>query len=303
MGSPLSPILAEIVMQAIERTVFDTLRFQPKFFSRYVDDAIGISTLKEMIEILQSFNSQQESVQFTCEREKDGKINFLEMTITRVDKHITCDWSTKPLNSGRFLNYYSHHAFHQKIGIIIHLIDKILLLEHDTNKTTVHIKNITNILIKNSYPLDLIKQTISKRCDKYMRETTKQNSDLEATNNNNNNKLVVRKKRRKKQVIALPYIGHFSENILKVFQDTNFHCVFSNKSKTDFLFADKKDKIEKLEGINSVYMIPCKNCTKVYIGQTKHKLRLRLAQHLSLTYKKNKNCTALVKHCRSVALN
>lgn len=132
-----------------------------------------------------------------------------------------------------------------------------------------------------------------------MREKAKENSGVEATNDSNNNSLVnVVKKRRKKHVSSLPYIEHFSENISKVFLDTNFHCVFSNNNKIDFLFADKKDKIEKLERINSVYLIPCKNCPKVYIGQTKHKLRVRLAQHMSSTYKNNKNCTALVKHCR-----
>jgi len=40
MGLPLSPIIADLVMYDLEKTVLDSLRVDIKFYFRYVDDII-----------------------------------------------------------------------------------------------------------------------------------------------------------------------------------------------------------------------------------------------------------------------
>ena len=79
-----------------------------------------------------------------------------------LDETLIFDWYRKPTFSGRFLNYFSWHPLCQKIGTIIGLIDRVLLLSHPS----FHKKNfdlVIKILLNNGYPLSLIFSTITKR--------------------------------------------------------------------------------------------------------------------------------------------
>jgi len=40
MGSPLSPVIADIVMQDLEKRVLETFNFDIPFYFRYVDDLV-----------------------------------------------------------------------------------------------------------------------------------------------------------------------------------------------------------------------------------------------------------------------
>jgi len=57
MGSPLSPIIADIVMQDIEEEALKLLDIIPPFYVRYVDD-IACAVPNNLIEYtLEAFNS------------------------------------------------------------------------------------------------------------------------------------------------------------------------------------------------------------------------------------------------------
>jgi len=66
---------------------------------------------------------------------------FFIMTLTEIIK-IFYDWYQKPTSSGRYLNYFSQYSLCQKIGIIVSLIDRILLLSHPS----FHAKNFDKII-------------------------------------------------------------------------------------------------------------------------------------------------------------
>jgi len=65
MGSPLSPIIADIVMQDLERVVLETFDFDIPFYYRYVDDIMLtvpnqklILFLKNLTLFIQNYNLQ-----------------------------------------------------------------------------------------------------------------------------------------------------------------------------------------------------------------------------------------------------
>ncbi|KYN29720.1 hypothetical protein ALC57_00983 [Trachymyrmex cornetzi] len=92
----------------------------------------------------------------------DNSLNFLDVTLIRKDDYLMYDWYHKPSFSARYLNYFSCHQRCHKMGIIMSLIDRVLLLSHPT----FHEKNfkfIINILLTNGYPLKLIFESIRKR--------------------------------------------------------------------------------------------------------------------------------------------
>lgn len=68
MGSPLSPVIAEFCMQALEEQVVQNHQYI-KFWIRYVDDVYAIIKSGKVQEILNDLNSFHPSIQFTVELE------------------------------------------------------------------------------------------------------------------------------------------------------------------------------------------------------------------------------------------
>ncbi|XP_039312024.1 uncharacterized protein LOC113003590 [Solenopsis invicta] len=130
MGSPLSPILADLVMQDLECKALKLLSYHLSFYCRYVDDIILAAPAKSLSDILDTFNSLHERLQFTMEREIEGKISFLDVMLINVNNRIIFDQYSKPTFSGRYLNFFSHHPLCHKKGIIFGMVDKLLLLSH-----------------------------------------------------------------------------------------------------------------------------------------------------------------------------
>ncbi|XP_018368045.1 PREDICTED: uncharacterized protein LOC108764350 [Trachymyrmex cornetzi] len=67
MGSPLSPIIADLVMQDLESRVLSTIKFPLLFYYRYVDDIVLCVPTSEVEDILNRFNSFHPRLQFTIE--------------------------------------------------------------------------------------------------------------------------------------------------------------------------------------------------------------------------------------------
>jgi hypothetical protein len=81
MGSPLSGLLAEVVMQHFERQAFQ--RHSPKIWLRYVDDTFVVIKRSELEEFHQHINSVLPAIQFTREEEMDSQLPFLDVSLRR----------------------------------------------------------------------------------------------------------------------------------------------------------------------------------------------------------------------------
>lgn len=81
MGSPLSPILANIVMSDLKDRAISSFPFSFPFYVRYVDDIV-LATPKQFIPLISEvFNSFHNRLRFTIEFSKNNSINFLDTTI------------------------------------------------------------------------------------------------------------------------------------------------------------------------------------------------------------------------------
>jgi len=80
MGSSLSPIIADVVMQELETMVLSTVNFLIPVHYRYVDDILMAVPLDKVDYILNTFNNFHPRLQCTL---KFGgkKINFLDTAI------------------------------------------------------------------------------------------------------------------------------------------------------------------------------------------------------------------------------
>ena len=71
MGSPVSAVIANMVMEDVEQRALATSPVKPFFWKRYVDDVIFAVSGNEAERLLSHLNSVEPSIQFTLEREKD----------------------------------------------------------------------------------------------------------------------------------------------------------------------------------------------------------------------------------------
>lgn len=86
MGNPLSPTIADIVLDKILDDSLAELKSKDiciKYITKYVDDVFAIIKTKDVEDILKILNAQHTKIQFTKEKEQNGKIAFLDVEIHR----------------------------------------------------------------------------------------------------------------------------------------------------------------------------------------------------------------------------
>ena len=85
MGSLISPILADLLMQDFETNVLENFDFNIPVYYRYVDDTIMFIPKDKIEEVRTRFNNYHDRLQFTYEIENEhNSINFLNLTIIKM---------------------------------------------------------------------------------------------------------------------------------------------------------------------------------------------------------------------------
>jgi len=80
MGSPVSPLVANLFMEYLEQKLLDTapMELKPGLWKRYVDDIFEVvkkSSVEGLIEFLNNLDDSG-SIKFTYEMESEGKLPF-----------------------------------------------------------------------------------------------------------------------------------------------------------------------------------------------------------------------------------
>lgn len=96
MSSPLSPILADIVMDDLETHCLSLLDFNVPIYYRYVDDIFTIVPCSKVEVIKSTFNNYHQRLAFTHEAESDSRISFLDTIVIRSERRLLTDWYRKP---------------------------------------------------------------------------------------------------------------------------------------------------------------------------------------------------------------
>ena len=97
MGSPLSPVLANIYMEYVEKMALGSTSLKPSMWLRYVDDTFILWRHQEDVQILlDHVNPIQRSIQFTIEKEQDNKLPFLDVLVTPTKQRFRSSVYRKP---------------------------------------------------------------------------------------------------------------------------------------------------------------------------------------------------------------
>ena len=265
MGSPLSPILADLVMDDLETHCLKSLGSCVSMYYRYVDDIFAIVPRANVNKILTTFNKYHERLQFTHEIECNSSITFLNTTVMRQDNKLITNWYKKPTWSGRYINYLSNHPFKYKCNTIYNLVDHALLLS-DERFHSDNIKIVKETLLNNGFPKQIIKRFVHKRIN-----FLKHNDNTSNTTNCEPSDKI--------PFTSLPYVKDVTDNVAYSLKNSGLRVVYSLPKKLNTIIKRGKDLLTKDRITNVVYQIKCNDCNAPYIGQTKRHLSTRVKEH------------------------
>ena len=129
MGSPLSPVLANLYMEYFEEMPLGSTSLKPSTWLRYVDDTFILRPQQEDVQILlDHVNSIRLSIQFILEKEQDNKLTFLDVLVACTEQGFRLLVYREPTFTGQYLNFNSHHPYTVKKGIVAYNIEQKLLV-------------------------------------------------------------------------------------------------------------------------------------------------------------------------------
>ena len=147
MGSLVSVVVANLVMEDVEERAIDSFGQPPRVWKRFVDDTFVILDKTTVDKFFTHLNQIQTSIKFTMEGEKDNCISFLDISITRDHTGILdTNIYRKPTHSERYLNFKSEHPLEHKSAVVNALTHRANSLIRDENKKQMELKHIENFL-------------------------------------------------------------------------------------------------------------------------------------------------------------
>ena len=109
MGSPVSAVIANMVMEGVEQRALATSPVKLFFWKRYIDNVISAVSGNEAERLLSHLNSVEPSIQFTLERKKDRNLPFLDLDVSRgVQGKLETSVYRKPTHTDKHLAVDAH---------------------------------------------------------------------------------------------------------------------------------------------------------------------------------------------------
>ena len=261
MGSPVSVVVAEIVMQNIEERALTTCRQTIPLWLRYVDDTFTAVHKDEIDEFHDHLNEQNADIQFTREVEEDGKLPFLDCLVSRDENTLRTTVYRKPTHTDRLLDESSYNPTSHKATTIKTLTRRAQLVCNTPDSLSDENKYLRRVFDKNNYKDDFIRRNAHRPT-----ETTETNANSTPTT-----------------TATIPYIKGTSETIARILQPYNIRVAHKPITTLRHLLTNVKDKDEPNNRQGAVYKIKCSDCQASYIGETGRNLKTRLTEHKRAT--------------------
>ena len=254
MGSPVSGLIAEAVMQRLEERALPQIN--PKLWVRYVDDTFVILKRTEVETTHRLINGIFQGIKFTIETENNECLPFLDVLVARTsDGTLQTSVYRKETHTDQVLNFNSNHPQCHKKSCI-----RTLFKRARTHCSTAELqKREENHLMKtfrrNDYPLNFVRRCIM--------EERNRSAPIQGQSHH----------------LALPYIKNVSELTARLLRPHGITVAHQPEATLRRLASKPKSETSILEKANVVYRISCSNCEKQYVGQTGKRLSTRLHEH------------------------
>ena len=154
MGSPCSPVVANIYMEYFEDMALGPELPHPiKEWKRYMDDVFSIIPKGQCDTMLQHLNSIDPHIKFTVEQpNKEGAIPFLDTLPKPSGEEISVSVYRKPTHTDRYLDFNSSHPISAKRAIVRALMDRAENVCSDPEILSKEVEHLSKVLHYNNYP-------------------------------------------------------------------------------------------------------------------------------------------------------
>ena len=257
MRSPVSVVVAEIVMQNIEERALATCRQTIPLWLRYVDDTFTAVHKDEIDPFHNHLNEQNPDIQFTREIEEDGKLPFFDCLVDRNNNELRTTVYRKPTHTDRLFDESSYNPTSHKATTIKTLTRRVQLVCNTLDSLSDENKYLDRVFDKNKYNTDFIRRNTHRATD-----TTESNRDSTFVTT----------------TATIPYIKSTSEAIARILQPYNIRVAHKPITTLRRLLTNVKDKDEPNNRQGAIDKIECSDCQASYIGETGRNLNTRLTE-------------------------
>ena len=238
MGSPVSAVIANMVMEDVEQRALATSPVKPFFWKRYVDDVISAVSGNEAERLLSHLNSVEPSIQFTLEREKDRHLPFLDLNVSREAQGNLETSARKPTHTDKYLAFDSHHPICHKKPVAKTLLRRADSLPSSLDSKAEERKYVSNVLKANGCT-----KTFLRNCQKPGTTSSAPDVREPATG-----------------FAVIPHIQGVIEPIKRILNSHNDKVVQKPFQPLGHIFPKPKDPVPKEQRTDAIYSIPCNDC-------------------------------------------
>lgn len=287
MGSPLSPWLTEVYMNHFEGRLFNSNNHLIRnivCWHRYVDDVFCIWTgsTRQLDNFLNFLNSLNPNIQFTLETENNDQLNFLDLTITRINNKLKFGIYRKPTTSDTIIPFDSSQSHQIKMAALHSLTHRLLSIPLSEADYNTELNIIKSIASNNGYSASLIDTLVRKKQRKKIIQKVYTANKINSEPN---------------RWTCLNYIPKISNKISNSLNGLNFKIIQINKNNLGRLLVNNKLGDHK-ENRSGVYEVKCKECDAIYVGQSGRNISIRIKEHVK-SIEDRRSSTGFAEHCIS----
>jgi hypothetical protein len=210
MSAPTSSILSEIYLQYLENTaIYYILRKADIVgYFMYVDEILILYKAEKtnMNNILEQFNNLVPGLTFTLEMENNQRINFLDLTLTRLHNKLHINIYRKPTTTDAIIPQDSCHPQEHKLAAGRFFINRVRTYNLDPIDKQKELNTVKQILHNNKYNVPEIISSL-------MKDKNNQQSNPENKQN--------------KKWTKFTFVGKETRQITKLFKHTNVKIAFT----------------------------------------------------------------------------
>ena len=248
MGSPVSPIVANLYMEYLEQKALSSAP-PPKFWCRYVDDTFVIHKEANKQGFLQHINSVDPAIRIKVEDNKeDGSIPYLDTIVKpEVDGSLSISVYRKPTHTDQYLQWDSHHHLSAKFSVIQTLSHRASTMCSNPELLQNEKEHLRKALTKCKYPKWALDK-VEKKLDRSSRQVSDGgNKNAQSANHEVQNK----------GHIVIPYTQGLCESIKKICSRYGIQTHSKGGRAIKNLLVSPKDKDPMVKQSGGIYWYQC----------------------------------------------
>ena len=278
MGSPISPLIANLLMEEFEVKALSTCPHPPSLWLRFVDDTFVINKAEHSQALLQHINNQDPYILFTVEPTKQGPLPFLDTLVTTEPNNtFSTTVYRKPTHTDQYLHWDSNHHITAKQSVYNTLAHRAKLVSSSQDRRDQELQHIKIALQACQFPNWALNQWHHRFLN-----NNQANNNNHTTTNNNNNTNQDNNPIKMNITLVVPFIPVTSEKFKKLCKAKGIQVHYKGTNTLRTLLGNPKDKDPKTNkgGIIYHYKCPHINCPDAYIGELGRALDNRVKEHL-----------------------